>query len=486
MSSISPIIQQFSEEEQQEFARYLKQKNRRGDTKNLQLFKLILAGNTDKIDEQLYGKPARNAYHALHKRLQDAVIDFVASQSIKGETSEELDILRLLLAARIFFEQKHYKIALKTLAKAEQLGLQYEIYALLTEIYHTKIQYAHLQTNTPLQSIITAAEQNLKYFNQEQHLAMAYATIKARLADNPKVSAKRVIIEVLDTYSISPNTGFTFKSLFQLMNVLVTAAEMHRNYFEIASYMSELYTIVSEKAALAEKHLYYHILILHLMAVSYFRNKNFTASLSFTEKMKQEMEKQKGKYKRLFEEKWTTLQALNLNYNNTAIDAISLLSNNKLLSLDGQITLIMCHFQQSQFTEGYTIFRELNHSDQWYEKKMGWTWVVKKSIIEILLLVELDKLELVWSRLESFKKRFAPRLKKAGEEKALTFIKLVTLYYDNPNQVITSKFEEKVESSFKWIGTEREDIFVMSFYAWLKAKMTQRNLYEVTLELVNS
>ena len=486
MSSLSSIIKQFSEEEHLEFTRYLKQKNRRGDTKNVQLYKLILTDNTEKIDEQLYGKPSRNAYHALHKRLQDSVIDFVASQSFKGETSEELDILRLLLAARIFFEQKHYKIALKTLAKAEQLGLQYEIYALLTEIYHTKIQYAHLQTNTSLESIIAAAEQNLNYFNQEQHLAMAYATIKARLADNPKVSAKRVIIEVLATYSISPNTGFTFKSLFQLMNVLVTAAEMHRNYFEIASYMNELYTIVSEKAALAEKHLYYHILILHLMAVSYFRNKNFAGSLIFTEKMKQEMEKQKGKYKRLFKDKWTALQALNLNYDNAATDAISLLSENKTVTLDGQITLIMCHFQQSQFTEGYAIFRELNHSDQWYEKKMGWTWVVKKSIIEILLLVELDKLELVWSRLESFKKRFAPRLKKAGEERALTFIKLVTLYYDNPNQVITTKFEEKVESSFDWIGTEREDIFVMSFYAWLKAKMTQRNLYEVTLELVNS
>ena len=199
MSSISNIIQQFSVLERQEFSRYLKQKNRRGDTKNVQLFKFLLSGETDRLDERLYGKPARNAYHALHKRLQDAVIDFVATQSLKGETSEELDILRLLLAARIFFEQKHYKIALKTLAKAEYLAIQYEIYALLTEIYHTKIQYAHLQNRASLKDIICTAEQNLKYFNQEQHLAMGYATIKARLADNPKISAKRVIIEVFDS-----------------------------------------------------------------------------------------------------------------------------------------------------------------------------------------------------------------------------------------------------------------------------------------------
>jgi hypothetical protein len=486
MSIITSIIQQFTEEEQHGFLRFLKQKNRRGDTKNLQLFKLLLSGKTEKLDEIIYGKPARNAYHALHKRLQDSVIDFVARQSFAGETSEELDILRLLLAARIFFEQKHHKIAIKTLGKAEQKGLQYEIYPILTEIYHTKIQYAHLQTREPLESIIAAAEQNLIYFNQEQHLAMAYATIKARLADNPEVSAKRVIIEVLALYSISPNTGFTFKSLFQLMELLVTAAEMHRNYYDIADYMRELYAIVSAKEQLAEKHLYYHIKIVHLMAVSYFRNKNFEASLLFTEKMKLEMDKQKGKYSRLFEHKWAALQALNLNYNGSSQEAISLLSNEKTTSLDSQLTLIMCYFQQSQFKEGYAVFKQMNHSDQWYEKKMGWTWVAKKSIIEILLLVELDKLELVWSRLESFKKRFTQRLKKGGETRALTFIKLTQLYYDNPSQVTTQVFEDKVASSFEWIGSEREDIFVMSFYAWLKAKMTQRNIYDVTLEIVNS
>ena len=181
MSSILPVIQQFSKEEQQEFARYLKQKNRRGDTKNLQLYKILLSENTEKIDEQLYGKPAKNAYHALHKRLQDTLIDFVATQSFKGETSEELDILRLLLAARIFFEQKQHKLALKTLAKAEQQALQFEMYAILTEIYHTKIQYAHLQTNTPLDILISVAKENLKYFNQEQHLTMALLALPLKL-----------------------------------------------------------------------------------------------------------------------------------------------------------------------------------------------------------------------------------------------------------------------------------------------------------------
>ena len=132
------------------------------------------------------------------------------------------------------------------------------------------------------------------------------------------------------------------------------------------------------------------------------------------------------------------------------------------------------------------ILKEMHHSDIWYEKKMGWIWVLKKSIIEILLLVELDKLDLVLSRLQGFQKKYTKKLQLLGETRVLNFIKLIGLYYENPKAVTTQTFKQKVETSFEWIGKEREDIFVMSFYAWLKAKMEARDLYEVTLTLVKT
>jgi hypothetical protein len=38
--------------------------------------------------------------------------------------------------------------------------------------------------------------------------------------------------------------------------------------------------------------------------------------------------------------------------------------------------------------------------------------------------------------------------------------------------------------SFNWIEAQQEDIFVMSFSAWLKSKMENKPLYETTLKLV--
>ena len=115
MNSIAIIISTFSKEDKREFLSFLQKKNRRGDTKNSTLFKLIDSGKTQDLDLNLYGKPSKNAYHALCKRLQDSMIDFVASKGFAGETSEEMEVLKLLLASRIFFEHREYKIGFKTL-----------------------------------------------------------------------------------------------------------------------------------------------------------------------------------------------------------------------------------------------------------------------------------------------------------------------------------------------------------------------------------
>ena len=484
MKAISAIINTFSNEEAHEFLLFQQKKNRRGDTKNEALFKHIAQGNTNNLDIQLYGKPSKNAYHALCKRLQDSLIDFIATKSFATETGEELEILKRLLAARIFFEHKQYAIGFKTLAQAEKKAQALDVYALLTEIYHTQIQYAHLKPALDLEEIIAKCQRNLQNFMQEQELNIIYATIKNRLKSTQPQTKNNIVVDAFEASNITLDTSLTYKALCQLLNLTATTARIDSDYYSNLPFMEEIYTIVSEKKEPKEKHLYYYIEILYLMATTYFRNKNFDTSLRFLESMKHEMTKKKGTYQSQFYEKWRVLQALNLNYTGNHKEAIVLLKEGTTQSLDGSLALLMSLFQQEQFNEAYQVFKNLHHSDGWYEKKMGWVWVLKKSIIEILLLVELDKLDLVLSRLQRFQKKYNKKLQRLGEERALNFIKLISLYYENPTAVTTSGFKDKVETSFEWIGKEREDIFVMSFYAWLKAKMEQRNLYEVTLTLV--
>jgi len=180
------------------------------------------------------------------------------------------------------------------------------------------------------------------------------------------------------------------------------------------------------------------------------------------------------------------MKALNLNFTGDFKKAIKLLKSHTGDSLDITLILIMCLFQQNKFEDAYQVYKKLHHSDVWYEKKIDWVWVIKKNIIEILLLTELDKMDLVIIRLDSFKKRFGKQLKEIGEIRALTFIDLVSTYYENPKEAITEEFKTRVQASFEWVGKEREDIFIMSFYAWLKSKMEETDLYSTTLTLVKS
>jgi tetratricopeptide (TPR) repeat protein len=248
--------------------------------------------------------------------------------------------------------------------------------------------------------------------------------------------------------------------------------------------MFEMYDLVSQKSNLKDKHRYYHLSILNLLAVTQFRNKKFAASMKFTKELQVEMEKDNKSYYKRFAERLATMKALNYNYTGRPKEAIELLTDFKETSLDVQLLIAMCLFQQGEFSEAYQIIKKLRHSDTWYEKKMGWVWVVKKNLIEILLLTELDRLDLVLVRLQQFKRKFSKQLQDRGEKRVLTFVKLISRYYENPEQVVKEEFKAEVENSFEWLGKEQEDIFVMSFYAWLKSKMEKENLYRITLKLV--
>ncbi|MEO1013510.1 MAG: hypothetical protein AAFX53_19630, partial [Bacteroidota bacterium] len=303
MNGIIAILNTLTRDEKQEFLLQIRRKNRRTDTKNEKLFKLLEAGKTEDIDIKLYGKPARNAFHALCKRLQDNLIEFVASKSFAGETSKELEILKLLLASRIFFESKLYKLAFRTLENAEKMAVPLDLYSILNEIYHTKIQYAHLNPNWKLEDILRISETNMRFYQQDFRLNRAYAVIKSRLGYVESSSIGEIVQSTFSELHIEMNEALTYKSLFQLMEVTATAANLLSDYYSISPVMFELYDIVNNKRILRDRHRYYHLNILNLLAVTQFRNKKFKASMEFVDEMELEMQKDNHAYQKRFLEK---------------------------------------------------------------------------------------------------------------------------------------------------------------------------------------
>ncbi|WP_430411864.1 hypothetical protein [Kordia sp.] len=499
MIAIDVMISQFSKEEQQEFIKYLTYKNKRHDTKNVQLFKLLLANYSAKeIPKKLYGTDNKSAYHALRKRLWSSLLDFMATQSLTHEVSDELDITKRVLVARNLLLQKQFKTAFKVLNKAEKKARDILHFSLLNEVYHTQIQYAHTTSFAPpLETLIEKFTANQKDFLQEEKLNMAYAVIKENVQkvvyQGEIISFQQLIQETYTRFGISQEIGLTYKSLYQLAQMVSSAASVTKDFFTITPFLLENYKDISNRLKQTDKHLFYHIKLLYIIANIFFRKKAFVESLEYLNLMHQEMERQKGKYYKDLLLSYQCLVALNHNYSGNATEAISILETISQVKkfdlevmLDVHLSLIVFYFQQGEFKKAQQVFSKFYHTDKWYEEKAGIEWVVKKNLIELLLHIELGNISYVDSRFTSFQRKYYPFLKKSGEQRVITFLKFVKSYYQAPENVTSKAFLSMVEASFVWKSPEQEDIFVMSFYAWLKAKMSKADLYQTTLDLVKA
>ena len=268
------------------------------------------------------------------------------------------------------------------------------------------------------------------------------------------------------------------------------SASVDKNYANIEDFLISNYQrLRSHKGN--EKHLYYHIEIVYMIANMLFRNKKFGDSLDYLDTMKDLMLRNKGKFYDRFDLRWRMLRALNLNYSGFPDNAIGLLIEgldpkhaNTELSLDARLALTMCYFQQNQLERAKNSYAKFYHTDKYYIERAGKEWVVKKNLMEILLHIELEHLDLAESRIRSFKRSYKRYLNNLGQSRVIAYLNLAEYYFKHPDEVTTKKFRAMVERSFDWKPLATEDIFVMSFYAWLKSKMESNPIYMTTLELV--
>ncbi|GAA4236300.1 hypothetical protein GCM10022291_20320 [Postechiella marina] len=497
MNDLNYIISTLSQENKQRFVIFLEKKNKRKDIKNIQLFKLLAKNelNSTSICKTLYGNNKKDAYHGLRKRLYDALIDFTANISLQEENTVNMSIIKYLLAARTFLELKNHKAAYKILAKAEKLALEHHLYPYLNEIYSTQIQYAHANPSININDVILKFKKNKLLHQQEDNLNIVYTKIRQTLNNinfkSEITDFETLFKNTLKDYNITLQENLSFKSLYQLIAIVSLSAFVTKDYLKIESFLINAYKKRLHDDS-TDSQTYYHIQILYLIANTLFRNKKFEESLRYLKLMHNQMQDQQKKHFYTFKLKYHLLLGLNLNYTNKQKQAIELLVpivNKKHVDieslLDIHLSLSMFYFQKNDFNNTLKLLSQLNHSDKWYSEKAGKAWVIKKNLMEILLHIELKNIDLVDSRILSFKRSFSKYLKAINQQRVLTFLTLVETYYKKPEKIITPTFKNTVDTSFEWIHPDQEDIFVMSFYAWLKSKIEKQHIFKTTLELIH-
>lgn len=486
MSSIETLVGSMDTDQQRRFLIYQKQKNKRSDTHNMKLFRYLAAGMTKKqAASKIYPAKNSNAFNILTKRLYDSLINFIAFEGFKNDASNEMDLLKLLLTARILLKQQHYKTAFKLLRKVTHKAESLELYSLAVEAGHTHIEYLHKDSSVKKNDVIINTRSNLVKLQQAEKLNISFAGFRQSIATIERTSEIKNLNTILETFfgiESGLQDSFTYKTLFQLMDISNEYASLYQEYHSIAPFMEKVYGLIAKKESLSDYNLYYHIQVVYLMANLYFRNQNFSTSQIWLDKMEILMKNRLHRYENRFLLKYTLLKSLNLHYVGKTHNAIALSETNLSIVRKPEITdkynlllaLAMYYFYLEDLKKTASILKLWNSSDSTYEKKLGIDWITKKKLFEIIFHIEMENHELALSRIKSFKRKYKPYL--TSLHNAFIFLKLIEMHLKNPENTSSQKFIEYANSKIIWQKQDQEDIFVISFYAWLKSKMTRTTL----------
>lgn len=490
MSNTKQLIELLSDNEKKQFLNYLKSRNKRKDSRNITLFK-YLANSPD--NNRIKNEIGTNAFHVLNKRLGDNLIDFITQIMFVKDVGTEINILKQILISRKLLVYKKHKLAFKILHQVEQKAIEISDYTLLNEIYHTLIQYSYLAYSKPQSEIFLKFENNQKLFLAQERINMAYAVIKKSFHENEFHSNTMDIKELIENsfkkFGIEMESIQNYKTLFQLAEIADIAGAQKKDYHNVNLFFVEQMESIETKND--SKHLSYHIELLYIIANIYFRKKEFNKSLHYLSKMKEQMLKSDKKYYLHYSIKYATLLALAENYTGNWKKALEItektMENNKQFPNElSSILLIkvMLHFQQNDFEKAKKTLNLLHKSDKWYEKHIGLELALNKRYMEILLHIELGNNDYVDSKISSLVRTYRAYFKENNNFQIIPFLKLIKTYYNDPMVVKTEKFKSKIEKTIQWKDSKEEDVFSMSFYAWLKSKVDDKPLYEVTLDLV--
>lgn len=493
MDSLSELVNLFSSNDKRLFMQFLQRKNKREDVKNLHLFELIETDDIDGINK-LYSKQKNNdAYHALRKRLQDNLLLFLSQKTFESNHSDSYDALRLLVVSRFLLENDVVRIAFKCLDKAERLAKHLEQFNLLNELLLLKMQYAHLPGAEELEALTVRFLRNQSDMQREAKLNMAYAFLRQELQEihlkGKIVNLKALMLTTIRKYKISVEDLMTYKSIYQILFIANEYAAIQQNYGLIERYIHRTNQFIPGHAYKKQPYLFYHISILYFLANFHLRSKDFERSTSYLNEMMDLMDSD-SRYYKVFYLRHQLLSALNMFYTGFADDAISVLqrslSGTKQTSKPEDIEdlricltmfLALCNDRGS--LKQLTL---LTRTDAWYEKKMGMLWTIRKNLMEILVQIQSSNIELAMSRLSSFRRRYKKYLLETSEERVLLYLRLVEKYLQKPDVTSEEAYRNTVISLLN--GMENEDIFTLSFIAWLIARWDKKTAYEVVLSLI--
>lgn len=500
MDKLQELVNTLSEDDKKEFRIFINRQKSKKQRKDLDLFELIAEQTPAKeIQLKLYKTPNKVAYHTLRKRLLKHLTDFIVLKQIDYDTTATSSIAGLISLSSYLFKNQSDELGWRFLNKAEQTAIDNEQYELLNNIYLLQLEQSESEFAPEVDSIYKKWQTNKQLVNENEKTSIAYNFIKREINEvilkGEDKDLNKIIDKLLKKYGINDLVFQRPEILYKVLDLTRRVMLSKKDFYNFEPYVIRMYDELIAQHGFSKKNHYYKIHILYMIAHILYRNRRFEASNEYLKQMHEAMLAYNKAYYKKFYPKYIMLSAANytyLNQNDKSISILESITENTLkkLPVEDQLNikmnLIIYYGNAGNYKLSNKIVHSINHSDNWLTKKMGIEWVLKKSMIEIMIQYELENYEIALNRIRAFERSFSKLFKHPLYARANLFIQKVKIIINNPEIIKDKTFIDEVISSLVKIPSEQEDLQAMAYYSWLKAKMLNQNYYEVLLDVANT
>lgn len=500
MDTLQELVNTLSEDDKKEFRVFINRQKSKKQRKDLDLFELIAEQLDSKaIQQKLYKTPNTVAYHTLRKRLLKHLTDFIVLKQIDDDPTATSSIAGLISLASYLFKNQSEELGWRFLIKAEQTAKENEQYELLHNIYHLQLEQSESEFSPPINNIYKKWKANKVLVDENEKANIAYNFIKKEINEvilkGKDKDLNKIIEALLKKYELADIVFKRPQILYKVLDLTRKVMLSKKDFYNFEPYIIKMYHELIKKHGFSKKNHFYKIQILYMISHILYRNRRFEQSNEYLLQMHSSMKEYHNNYYKHFYSKYVMLSAANYTYLNqneksiAILDGITSATFNKLPiedQLNIKMNLAIYFGHDNNFKKSNYIVQTLNHSDGWLIKKMGIEWVLKKNMIEIMIQYELENFEIALNKIRSLEKSFASLFNHPLYKRAYVFIQQIKTIINKPLIMKDKVFIDGVIATLVKIPSEQEDLQAMAYYSWLKAKMLNKNYYEVLLDVANT
>lgn len=485
MNFIKEVILTLSLKDKEEFQRFLSRKQPKKGRKDVIVFdNLYFKYVENRTDDILKGD---QNYHAIRKRLSKELINFL----ILKRSSAELDNIEgKFLMIQYFIDLARYNVAWELLIKEEK-KIETKSVEIQLKLQHLKLAilpYFNTDSFEETKKKITELQKiQIRQLQFQLSFIQIQKELKEKMIKGDVDVSKDVVESIFNQYTAIDKDKIEPTVYLKIIEIIRGEYLVQRKYKSFATVAQEYYDKLISKYSYEKIDLSVLAQVEYIMAHAYFRTRNFTASSMHIEKLFALIKKDSN-IESKYMSRYLSLKSSIDVFKNKLNQAIKvhedyLESFKARLSLKEQLNLslnlVAYYCVDKSYKQANRILLFMNQSDSFYQRHMGREWLIRKDLIRTLIQVELNNEEIAISILNNLKKKHSDMFKTEQYAMVLFYINTLLSFLNDPYQTTKEDLIKMEEQT----NFQKEKLFddpkLLSFYVWLKAKITKQELYDL-------